>query len=86
MKKMKKSDIMVIKEQIEKHHKLKVDEVRGKLIVNIPKHLGMGKKEDKIELVENLMKEIVDNIRQYKSVFDVECDMTYEFIKITFIG
>lgn len=83
---MEKTDIMAIKEQIKKHHKVEVEEYKDKLIVSVPKHLGFGSKEDKIEYVEELMKAIVDNIRQHKKVFDVECDMTYEFIKITFIG
>ena len=83
---MEKTDIMVIKEQIEKHHKVAVEEHKNKLIVSVPKHLGFGSKQYKIEYVEELMKTIVDNIRQHKKVFDVECDMTYEFIKITFIG
>ena len=83
---MEKTDIMAIKEQIQKHHKVVVEEYHNKLIVSVPKHLGFGSKKDKIEYLEELMKAIVDNIRQHKQVFDVECDMTYEFIKITFIG
>lgn len=83
---MEKTEIVKIKEQIQKQHKVVVEEYQNKLIVSVPKHLGFDNKKDKIEYVEDLMKAIVDNIRQHKQVFDVECDITYEFIKITFIG
>lgn len=72
--------------KIEKTYKVKVDIVKGKLIVNIPNGLGFGSAMDRIEFVEELTNKIVDDIRQYKCVFDVQCDIVYEFVQITFIG
>lgn len=84
---MLKRDIKLIQKAIERKYKLSVVRTKqGQLIIFVPKSLGWGGKQDKIEYVEDLMKSIVDDVRQYKKVFDVECDMTYEFIKITFIG
>lgn len=79
-------EILIIKEQIEKHYKVKTQFHKGKLIIDVPVKIGLTKKEDKIDYVEDLMKQIVDGVRQHKAVFDVECDMTYESITISFIG
>ncbi len=83
---MDKVEVMAIGELVAKEFKVNVTPLKNGLLIDTPKQYGLGKVKDKIDLVEQFTNKVVDRIRAFDIVFDVMVDITYETIKVTFIG
>ena len=78
---MTMKNLLSIQTYVERKYKVATTIKGYTMTIDVPRELGRRDcRQDKIDYVEALMWNIVDDIRQFPSIMDVDGEMTYESI------